>query len=120
MIEGSLLRFKNKDYLINLKALGIKNSTIILKHILILTARQIIILAFYNAASSIFISTTLGFLGVGLENSNLEWGSLIKDSWNYILVHPWPFVFYSLNAILVSFFLNYLGEYFKNKLLIST
>ena len=114
IIQGNMIRFKTAGYILSLRARGVKNINIIFKHLVPLTVRQISVQASYNAGGAIFITTTLGFLGLGIGSSIIEFGGMIGDSLSYLLVHPWPLIFYSGFALITSYFFNLLGEYLKN------
>ena len=114
VVQGNVMRFRSQGYLLSLRARGVRQTTIISRHLLPLVFRQAMVQSSYNLGGTIFVTTTLGFLGIGLDPSAIEWGNMIKSSMPYLLVHPWPVVVYSCAALSMSNLFNYIGEHYKD------
>ena len=116
IIKGSIVRFRNEGYMLSLRARGVRESRVITRHLLPLVLRQVVVQSAYNIGGTIFVTSTLGFLGIGLDASAIEWGNMIRSSMPYLLVHPMPVVTYGVSALFVSYLCNSLGEGLKQSL----
>lgn len=115
IVRSSGIRVSSDNHLLALRALGISDSLILTKHILPLIWPSLIVQTFYNIGNAVLILATLGFLGIGLDSSKLEWGSMINASLSYFFTHPLPTTLYLMFAIGASYSFNLIGEAIKRR-----
>ena len=70
-------------------------------------------LTFSEAILSI---SALGFLGLGAQPPDSEWGTMLADSKAYIETAPWLLFAPGLCILLVVLSFNLLGDYLRDKL----
>lgn len=115
IVRSGGIRVDSDNHLLALRALGISDSIILTKHVLPLIWPSLVVQTFYNMGNAILILATLGFLGIGLDSSKLEWGNMINASLSYFFTHPLPTTLYLLFAIGASYSFNLIGEAIKKR-----
>jgi peptide/nickel transport system permease protein len=80
---------KKQQYVLAARTLGYSRTRVMLRHILPNTASAVIIFSMVDAVGNIILAASLGFLGLGAQPPTPEWGTMISDSWAYILSSSW-------------------------------
>ena len=87
LIRGQVMAIKEMEYIQAAKALGLKNSRIILRHILPNILGPVMVIAAANFATAIIVEAGLSFLGIGIQPPQPSWGLMIKENYNFIITH---------------------------------
>ncbi len=87
LIRGQVMAIKELEYVQAAKALGLKDSRIILKHILPNILGPVTVIAAGNFATAIIVEAGLSFLGIGVQPPQPSWGLMIKENYNFIITH---------------------------------
>lgn len=87
LIRGQVIALREMEYIQAAKALGAKDSRIILRHILPNVLGPVIVIAASNFATAIIVEAGLSFLGVGVQPPQPSWGLMIKENYNFIITH---------------------------------
>jgi ABC-type dipeptide/oligopeptide/nickel transport system permease subunit len=87
LVRGQVIALKELEYVQAAKALGLKDSGIILRHILPNILGPIMVIAAGNFATAIIIEAGLSFLGIGIQPPQPSWGLMIKENYNFIITH---------------------------------
>ena len=87
LIRGQVLAIKEMEYVQAARALGLKNSRIILRHILPNILGPVMVIAASNFATAIIVEAGLSFLGIGIQPPQPSWGLMIKENYNFIITH---------------------------------
>ena len=87
LVRGQVMAVKELEYVQAARALGYKDSRIILKHILPNIIGPILVVAAGNFATAIIIEAGLSFLGIGVQPPQPSWGLMIKENYNLIITH---------------------------------
>jgi len=91
LVRGQVMAVKELEFIQAAKALGFKNSRIILLHILPNILGPLMVIAAGNFATAIIIEAGLSFLGIGVQPPTPSWGLMIKENYNFIITHN-PFL----------------------------
>ncbi len=91
LVRGQVLAIKELEFVQAARALGFKNSRIILRHILPNIFGPLMVIAASNFATAIIIEAGLSFLGIGVQPPQPSWGLMIKENYNFIITHN-PFL----------------------------
>ena len=78
IVRGQVLAVKELEYVEAARALGYRDSRIILRHILPNILGPVMVIAASNFASAIVIEAGLSFLGIGVQPPQPSWGLMIK------------------------------------------
>ena len=87
LVRGQVMAIKELEFVQAAKALGFKNSRIILRHILPNILGPLMVIAAGNFATAIIIEAGLSFLGIGVQAPMPSWGLMIKENYNFIITH---------------------------------
>lgn len=87
LIRGQVIALREMEYIQAAKALGIKDTRIIVRHILPNVLGPVIVIAASNFATAIIVEAGLSFLGVGVQPPQPSWGLMIKENYNFIITH---------------------------------
>lgn len=92
LIKSKVSFLKQQNFIEAAVALGLKNRSIILKHILWHNCRALLIIqATLGMAEAILIETSLSYLGFGVQEPIPSWGNMVQSGANYFLQGQfWP------------------------------
>ncbi len=117
VVRSAVLAIKESDYVMAAKAVGCKNSTILIRHILPNVAAPIIVLATLGLGNAILAEASLSFLGFGVPPPAASWGRMLSgDGINYMLKGPWLAIFPGLAISAGVFGFNMLGDALRDLL----
>ena len=80
---------KEKQYIEASRAVGVKTSEIILKHILPNCLAPLMVRATMGMGFAILTVSSLSFLGMGVQPPDAEWGSMISEGRRYVVSGEW-------------------------------
>jgi len=89
LVRAEVIELKSRDFVTAARALGGRNSGVILKHILPNLASSIIVLATFELARMIIRESFLSFLGLGIPPPNASWGGMLAEGRSYMLNLWW-------------------------------
>ncbi len=87
LIRGQVMAIKEMEYIQAARALGLRDSRIILRHILPNILGPVMVIAASNFATAIIVEAGLSFLGIGIQPPQPSWGLMIKENYNFIITH---------------------------------
>src|SRR5690625_5901846 len=98
------------------KAQGMKNRRIILHHILPNSLAPIIVQTTLGFGTAILEAAALGFLGLGAQPPDPEWGKMLADSRDFIQLAPWTLIAPGIAIMLVVLGFNLIGDGLRDAL----
>ncbi len=110
LTRGSFLSTKERDFVQAARALGDKESVIILKHIFPNIISPIIVQSATQFAVAILAEAALSYLGLGTQPPNASWGRMLKEAQTYMRLSPWPAIFPGLAIGFAVLGVNMLGD----------
>jgi len=111
LVRGQVIAIKELEFIQAAKALGYKDSRIIIRHILPNIAGPLMVIAAGNFATAIIIEAGLSFLGIGVQPPMPSWGLMIKENYNFIITHnPLLAVIPGIAIMLLVLAFNLLGN----------
>lgn len=113
VIRGMVLQIKESDFIMAARATGTSHLHIVVRHILLNTARPILVLASLEVGTMLLSIAGLSFLGLGAQPPAPEWGIMLNDSRPYIQTAPRLLLFPGLTIMLAVLGFNLLGEGLK-------
>lgn len=119
LMRAEILVQKNLDYAAAAKGLGYSHMRIILRHLLPNAITPVMIYWMTDMALAVLLGSSLGYLGLGAQPPEAEWGVLIADGKNYIETAWWMSIFPGLAILLLglglSLFSDGLAELFHRQ-----
>lgn len=116
LIRSRVLSIKQEEYITAAKAIGMSDARILFHHILPNSMAPIIVQGTLAIATAIIEAAALGFLGLGAQPPNPEWGKMLADSKAYLTQAPWTMVFPGLAIMLTVLGFNLMGDGLRDAL----
>jgi peptide/nickel transport system permease protein len=118
IVRGQVLVVRQLEYVQAMRALGARNTRIILRHVLPNVVAPVVITATLGVAGAIMAEAALSFLGLGVQPPTPSWGSMIADGrdLNQLRNAPWTSLFpgLAIGAAVLGF--NLLGDALRDAL----
>lgn len=113
IVRAETLTMKEREYVLYARVSGQKPFLIIIKHIIPSIASTIIVAATLNIATAILLESSLSFLGLGVQQPNSSWGSMLNNAQSYI-GDAWHLALFPGFLILLTVLsFNVLGDIFR-------
>ena len=116
IVRGQILSLKNKEFIEAARAIGVKNSSIIFRHLIPNALGPIIVYATLTVPAVILSEAFLSFLGLGVQAPMASLGSLVADGAQGMEMYPWLIIFPGVLLASLLFALNYLGDGLRDAL----
>ena len=113
VIRGDILSAKERDYVMAGRVLGVKDTRLIMRHILPNVIYPILVLASFRLGDAVLSFAALSFLGVGTPIGYADWGQIISFARDWILsldTHWYIIAFPGLALIIFGLGWNLIGD----------
>lgn len=112
LVRGEILSESQKDYITAAKALGLKESKIMMSHIVPNIISIIIVQATLGYASNLLTEAGLSFLGFGVKVPYPSWGNMLSAASQVSVIefYWWRWVFPGLAVFLTALTVNLIGD----------
>lgn len=112
LVRGQILAERERDYITAARALGVKNWSIMIKHIFPNILSIVIVNATIGYAGNLLTESGLSFLGFGVQEPTPSWGNMLTaaQSSDVLNTYWWRWVFPALAVFLTSFSVNLIGD----------
>jgi peptide/nickel transport system permease protein len=116
IVRASVLSIKDQEYIEAARAIGAKDTRIILKHILPNSLAPIIVQGTLGVASAILSTAGLSFIGLGIQKPAPEWGAMLSSGKDFIRQAWHVTTFPGIAIMLTILSLNLLGDGLRDAL----
>ncbi|CAN5698784.1 ABC transporter permease [soil metagenome] len=116
LARGSTLMIKRKEYVDGARVVGLSNASIMRRHILPNIVTPLSVQATIGVGNAILLVSALGFLGLGAQPPEAEWGRMLSDGQRYILTAPYIGIFPGLGIALTVIGFNLAGDGLRDAL----
>lgn len=116
IVRSEFLSLKQREFITAAHALGVKNTQIIIRHILPNTTAPIIVAATLGIANAILSEAYISFLGLGVRQPTATWGNMLEDANRYLESAPQIWFFPGLLILLTVLAINFLGDGLRDAL----
>ncbi len=102
-IRGEFLKVRAMDYVTAARALGVSDARVMFRHILPNAVAPVLVSMAFGVASAILTESGLSFLGIGVPQHLVTWGSILAESrassfaW-WLAVFPGAAIFVTVTA----------------------
>lgn len=114
MVRGAVIQYTHQNYVRYAQVVGIKPLRILRRHILPMTAADMMILASTNMGAVILTISALSFLGLGIQPPTPEWGSMLSTAKSVMFSHPTQMLPAGIMITLVVVACNGLGDFLRD------
>ncbi len=116
LVRGQALSLRNKEFVEAARAIGVKEGTILTRHLLPNLSSPIIVQATQDAAAVILAEATLSFLGLGVQQPIPSWGRMVFDGQAYLQSKPILLIVPGLALALTVMAFNFFGDALRDAL----
>ena len=116
IVRSAVLSVKDQEFVEAAHAIGARNATIIVREILPNCMAPIIVQVTLNVATAILSTSTLSFIGLGIQPPAPEWGNMLAGGRPYLRDAPHLCVFPGLAIMVTILSLNLLGDGLRDAL----
>lgn len=109
IVRGEVLVAKRHEFVLAARALGFGRPRIMFGHLLPNVLAPAIVFSMLDAVNNVGLGAALGFLGLGVQDPQAEWGKMISDSQNFLATNWWlptipglAIVFFGLGLSLIG------------------
>ena len=110
IVRSAVMAVREKQFIEAAHAIGLSNTSIMIKHIVPNVLSPVIVQATMGVASAILSAAGLGFIGLGIEASVAEWGTMLSLGREHIRTHTYLTVYPGLAIMLTILAFNLLGD----------
>jgi peptide/nickel transport system permease protein len=110
LVRGEVLIAKRLEYVLAAKALGCGDGRLLWHHLLPHAISSAVVYATSSVTFNILAITSLGYLGVGIQPPQAEWGTMIAEGRSFMLSSPSLVLFPSLMLAVTGISFSLLGD----------
>ena len=110
VVRAQTLSLKEAEYVEAARSMGVRKTTIIVRHILPNCLPSLIVLFTLNLPSAILSESSLSFLGVGAQPPSASWGLAVTEGKRYLFSEPWVPLAPSVAIMILVMAFNFLGD----------
>lgn len=116
IVRASVLGVRNKEFIEAATSCGAHHGRILFRHILPNSLSPIIVQSTLNIARALIYSSTLSFLGLGVQPPSPEWGAMLSAYRSYMQQYPYLVIAPGLAIFITSLALNHFGDGLRDAL----
>lgn len=116
IVRSSVLSLKAVEFVEASRAMGAGQGRIMFRHLLPNCIAPIIVYATLGVAGALLTTAGLGFLGIGVQPPNSEWGSMLSVGRSYLRETPLLMVVPGMAILLTVMSLNLIGDALRDAL----
>ncbi|MEK4425583.1 ABC transporter permease [Solibacillus sp. FSL K6-1523] len=109
-MRANVLQISNYEFVESARALGASDRSIIFKHIVPNALAPMIVKATLTIGGAVISTSSLSFLGLGIEPHIPEWGNILKVGSTYLESHSYLAIFPGLCIMLLVLSCNFFGD----------
>jgi len=110
IVRAEVLVIKKSEYILAARSLGYGHGRILVRHVIPNVVTPTIIFAMTDMVLVILSTTSLSFLGLGVQPPTPEWGVMIAEGRGFILSAWWMVTLPGLAVVLVGVALSLFGD----------
>jgi len=108
--RGAVLAVSANEYVLGAKAIGESDLSVIVRYVLPNALSPIIVQTTLRMATVLLTASGLGFLGLGVQPPNPEWGTMLSSARMYLRSAPHVAIFPGLAIMITVLGFNFLGD----------
>jgi oligopeptide transport system permease protein len=116
IVRGQTLSLRSKEFIEAAHVCGVSNRYIITRHIVPNVLGVVVVYATLLIPNMILIESFLSFLGLGVQEPNTSWGSLLQEGAQTMDLAIWQLAFPAAFMIVTLFCFNYVGDGLRDAL----
>ncbi|GAF18103.1 glutathione transporter, permease component [Bacillus sp. JCM 19046] len=109
-MRANVLQVSNLEYVESARALGANHLKILIKHVIPNSMAPMIVRSTLTVGTAVLATSSLSFLGLGVEPHIPEWGNILRLGSSYLESQPHLALFPGLAIIVLVLSFNFLGD----------
>ena len=115
--RASAISLREQEFVTAARSVGVPERRILLRHIVPNSLSPLIVQATLGVAAAILNAAALGFLGLGAQPPDVEWGQMLVDSIRYLFQGAWWVLLFPGFAIMLTVIgFNLIGDAMRDAL----
>ena len=114
LVRGIAASLRERPYVEAAQAVGVRDSVIILRHILPNSISPILVQVTVDMGTVILVAGGLAFIGLGTQPPAADWGLMISSGRNSVLNQGWISLFPALAIFVLILAFNLLGDVLRD------
>lgn len=107
---GQAISVRENDYVMAARGMSASTVRIMFGHVLPNCFPPMIVMMTIMIGIAILTEAGLSFLGIGIEEPTVAWGSMVNDGYKYLLTHPLLSIAPGVAIMLIVFAFNMVGD----------
>jgi peptide/nickel transport system permease protein len=117
LVRGETLSLRTREYVQAVRVMGGKSRRMVMRHIIPNAIGTIVVNATFQVADAILALAALGYLGLGVQFPQADWGSMLSDGSNYVQSGAWWLIIPAgICIVLVVVAFNFIGDALRDSL----
>ena len=116
MVRGEVLKVRSADYISMCKVMGESSARVIVRHIIPNASSQIIVNVTLQLGTAILTTSSLSFLGLGVQPPSPEWGSMLSQARDIFRSYPLPAIVPGIAITLIVMCFSLVGDGLRDAL----
>lgn len=116
IVRGEALSVKEREFVKAARSIGVRNGTIITRHILPNVISSFIVISTLSVATTIILEASLSFLGLGVQPPTVSWGGILSDGRDYLATSWWLATFPGVAITITVLGIIFLGDWLRDVL----
>ncbi len=116
IVRGQTLSLKRKEFIEAAHASGVSTFAILRRHIVPNTLGPVIIYTTLTVPQVILIESFVSFLGLGVQEPNASWGTMVNEGARVMETAYWTLVYPATLLVLTLLCLNFIGDGLRDAL----
>lgn len=115
--RASTIGLREQEFVTAARAVGVRERRILLRHVMPNALSPLIVQATLGIATAILNAAALGFLGLGAQPPDVEWGAMLVDSIKFLFRGAWwALTFPGVAIMLTVIAFNLIGDGLRDSL----
>ncbi|MHB8572995.1 MAG: ABC transporter permease [Candidatus Dormibacteria bacterium] len=116
IVRSQVLSLREKEFVESARSTGGSAWHILRKHILPHLSPVLIVYGTIGIASTISVESTLSFIGIGVQPPTPDWGNMVAEGQDFMLVSPGLVIFPGLAILMTVLAFNLVGDSLRDAL----
>jgi len=116
IVRGQTISIRRREFIEAAHASGVSNWRIITRHIIPNCLGPVVVYMTLTVPAVILTESFLSYLGMGVQEPNSSWGTLISEGAKSMDIAPWAVVFPSMVMVVTLLALNFVGDGLRDAL----
>lgn len=116
IVRSGVLSLKEQDFVVAARAIGVRNTGIVFRHIFPNTLAPVIVSATLGISNVILTEAYVSFLGLGVQPPTASWGNMIQRAMEKMDTAWWLWFFPGMLILLTVLSINFIGDGMRDAL----